>query len=71
MLLDGPAFAGGIDVPLALAGASDGLALVAGWDGLMRHDFVGAVDVLAERPDFLGLILNRTAADQDDFAIAS
>ncbi len=71
VLLDGPAFAGEIDAPLALAGASDGLALVAGWDGLMRHDFVGAVDVLAERPDFLGLILNRTAADQDDFAIAS
>ena len=71
VLLDGPAFAAGRDAPLALAGAGDGLALVAGWDGLMRHDFVGAIDALAERPDFLGLILNRTTADQDDLAMAS
>lgn len=71
VLLDGPAFADGLEACLALADACDGLALVAGWDGLMRHDFVGAIDAVSERPDFLGLILNRTAADRDEFAMAS
>ena len=62
VLLDGPSFADGVAAPTALAGASDGLALVvAGWDGLMRHDFVGAIDAMANRPDFLGVVLNRTS----------
>ncbi len=71
VLLDGPAFADGVEAPVALAGACDGLALVAGWDGLMRHDFVGAIDAVAERPDFLGVVLNRTTSDEDDIALAS
>lgn len=72
VLLDGPAFADGFERPLASADACEGIALVAGWDGMMRHDFVGAVDALAERRDFLGVILNRTAAaEPDDIALAS
>ena len=72
VLLDGPSFADGVAAPTALAGASDGLALVAGWDGLMRHDFVGAIDAMANRPDFLGVVLNRTSGSaQDDIALAS
>ncbi len=70
VLLDGPAFADGVAACLALADACDGLALVAGWDGVMRHDFVGAIDAVSERKDFLGLILNRTAAERDDLAMA-
>ncbi len=71
VLLDGPAFADGLAAPIALAEACDGLALVAGWDGLMRHDFVGAIDAVAERPDFLGIVLNRTASGSEEVALAS
>lgn len=71
VLLDGPSFADGVVGPVALAGACGGLALVAGWDGLMRHDFVGAVDAIADRPDFLGVVLNRTAAGESEMALAS
>ncbi len=71
VLLDGPAFADGLAAPIALAEACDGLALVAGWDGLMRHDFVGAIDAVAERPDFLGVVLIRTASQGDEVALAS
>ena len=71
VLLDGPAFSEGLEAPIALVAACDGLALVAGWDGLMRYDFVGAIDAVGERPDFLGVVLNRTASEEDEIALAS
>lgn len=71
ILVDAPPFDKGSATPLALASSCDGLAVVAGWDGLMRHDFVGAVEAASRQPDFLGVILNRTAAaEADDVALA-
>ena len=57
---------------LALSDRLDGLAIVACWDGLMRDDFVAAVDAAAEKPNFMGVVLTGTdGADDDDIALAS
>ena len=70
VLIDAPAFDTGPDA-LALAAHADGLALVTCWEQLLREDFIAAVDAVADRPNFAGIILNRTAAEADEFALAS
>ena len=70
ILVDAPPLAG--DPAAAdLAALADAVAVVARWDELMREDFVRAV-ALAERPNFAGIIIERTAASgRDALALAS
>ena len=84
ILVDGPGFAASarsdldmppdFDVPpdletwIALA---DAVTIVACWDQLVRDTFVSAIDAIAERPNFVGIILNRTgAASREALAMA-
>ena len=69
VLVDAPAFAGGMDAT-TLAAPADGLAVVASWDQLLREDFITVVDAVADKPNFAGIILNRVAADEDEHAFA-
>ena len=69
VLVDAPAFAGGMDAT-TLAAQADGLALVASWDQLLREDFIAVVDAVADKPNFAGIILNRVDADEDELALA-
>ncbi len=70
ILVDGPPLAG--DPAAAdLAALADAVAVVARWDELMREDFVRAIDTLAERPNFAGIIIERAAASgRDALALA-
>lgn len=70
MILDASAVDASEDA-FSFADAGDGLALVACWDQLARDTFVAAIDSVADRPNFLGIILNRTAADVEELALAS
>ncbi len=65
VLIDAPALDAGPDA-LALAALSDGFALVACWDQLLREDFIAAVDAIADKPAFAGIILNRTQPSTAD-----
>ena len=69
VLVDAPAFAGGMDA-LTLAAPADGLAVVASWDQLLRDDFISVVDAVADDPSFAGIILNRVVAEEDELALA-
>jgi Mrp family chromosome partitioning ATPase len=44
---------------------ADAFALVVSWDHLMRDSFVAATDAAYARPNFAGLILNRTAGAEE------
>ena len=71
ILIDAPAFVASDDA-MALGGVSDGLALVASWEQLMRDRFITAIDRIADKPVFAGIILNRTGvAAADELAVAS
>ena len=59
VLIDAPAFDAGPDA-MALGGLADGIALVACWERLLRDEFITAVDAIADKPTFAGIILNRT-----------
>ncbi len=61
VLIDAPAFDTGPDA-LAFGSLADGIALVACWEQLLREDFITAVDAIADKPNFAGIILNRVAA---------
>ncbi len=74
ILVDGPpcaadAAGADLDTPAALA---DAVAVVACWEEVLRDGFVSAIDGLADRPNFAGIILNRTGApDREALAMAS
>lgn len=70
VLVDAPAFDAGVDT-MALGAHADGIALVACWEQLLREDFIAAVDAVADKPNFAGIILNRVAAEADELALAS
>ena len=69
VLVHAPAFADGMD-PLALSAATDGLAVIASWDQLLREDFIAVVDAVADKPSFAGIVLNRVEAEEDAYALA-
>ncbi len=69
VLVHAPAFADGMD-PLALSAATDGLAVIASWDELLRDDFIAVVDAVADKPSFAGIVLNRVEAEEDEYALA-
>ena len=69
ILVDGPGFAA--EAPLHLGvppdleawiTLADAVTIVACWDQLVRDTFVSAIDAIAERPNFAGIVLNRTGA---------
>ena len=72
VLLDVPAFDSGRGT-MALASLADGVALVACWEQLLREDFIVAVDAIADKPNFAGIILNRTSSSvmSEPMAMAS
>ena len=70
IILDVPAFDAGHDAVL-LGATADGIALVACWDQLLREDFITAVDAVADKPNFAGIILNRVETRDAELAMAS
>ena len=71
IIVKAPAPAGARAV-LALETIVDRLALIACWDGLLRDDFVAAVDTVAGTSKFIGVILTRAdPASANDYALAS
>lgn len=71
VLIDGPVFDADADV-LALADAANGFAIVAAWENLLRETFIATIDAVADRDDFLGIVLNRVApaVAEPDLALA-
>ena len=68
VIVDASAFETG---PPAIGAMADDIVLVACWDQLLRENFVTAIDRMADRPNFAGVILNRTgAAEARDMALA-
>lgn len=71
VLIDAPALVDSTDVA-ALGAASDAFALVASWDHLMRETFIAAIDTVADKRNFAGIILNRTTPVREmPLAVAS
>ena len=71
VVIDAPAFDQG-EQALGIAACADAIAIVACWEQLLRDSFISAIDSVADRDNFAGIILNKTAAaETQDFALAS
>ncbi len=71
LIIDAPAFDDG-EQALGIGACADAIAIVACWDQLLPDTFIAAIDSVADRDNFAGIVLNRTrAAEPQDLALAS